>query len=112
MSRWRKLLAARNGGPIGVGCLACVGIAVPVVLFRLFISAPGRSAARIVACLSGSLSGLISLLFAATAYTFLSDPFEGPGIWITFAWHAAILEQGDPYYNPNLTHDREDYSIR
>lgn len=28
------------------------------------------------------------------------------------ARHAAILEQGDPYYNPNLTHDREDYSIR
>ena len=26
--------------------------------------------------------------------------------------HAVILEQGDPYYNPNLTHDREDYSIR
>jgi len=26
--------------------------------------------------------------------------------------HAAILEKGDPYYNPNLTHDREDYSIR
>jgi GT2 family glycosyltransferase len=28
------------------------------------------------------------------------------------ARHAAILELGDPYYNPNLTHDREDYSIR
>ena len=28
------------------------------------------------------------------------------------ARHASILEQGDPYYNPNLTHDREDYSIR
>jgi len=28
------------------------------------------------------------------------------------ARHAGILEQGDPYYNPNLTHDREDYSIR
>ena len=26
--------------------------------------------------------------------------------------HGSILEQGDPYYNPNLTHDREDYSIR
>ena len=26
--------------------------------------------------------------------------------------HADIFEQGDPYYNPNLTHDREDYSIR
>ena len=26
--------------------------------------------------------------------------------------HAAILEKGDPYYNRNLTHDREDYSIR
>ncbi|NOY16905.1 MAG: glycosyltransferase [Gammaproteobacteria bacterium] len=26
--------------------------------------------------------------------------------------HAKIFEQGDPYYNPNLTHDREDYSIR
>lgn len=26
--------------------------------------------------------------------------------------HAGIFEQGDPYYNPNLTHDREDYSIR
>lgn len=26
--------------------------------------------------------------------------------------HAAILEKGDPYYNSNLTHDREDYSIR
>lgn len=26
--------------------------------------------------------------------------------------HAKILAQGDPYYNPNLTHDREDYSIR
>jgi len=28
------------------------------------------------------------------------------------ARHAEILAQGDPYYNPNLTHDREDYSIR
>ena len=28
------------------------------------------------------------------------------------ARHADILEHGDPYYNPNLTHDREDYSIR
>ncbi len=26
--------------------------------------------------------------------------------------HASIFKQGDPYYNPNLTHDREDYSIR
>jgi len=26
--------------------------------------------------------------------------------------HAGIFEQGDPYYNPNLTHDHEDYSIR
>ncbi len=26
--------------------------------------------------------------------------------------HSGIFEQGDPYYNPNLTHDREDYSIR
>ncbi len=26
--------------------------------------------------------------------------------------HAAILEQGDPYYNPNLTPDREDFGIR
>ncbi|MFW2440907.1 MAG: glycosyltransferase family 2 protein [Arenicellales bacterium] len=28
------------------------------------------------------------------------------------ARHAEILARGDPYYNPNLTHDREDYSIR
>ncbi|MCK5360823.1 MAG: glycosyltransferase, partial [Gammaproteobacteria bacterium] len=28
------------------------------------------------------------------------------------ARHADILEHGDPYYNPNLTHDREDYSLR
>jgi GT2 family glycosyltransferase len=28
------------------------------------------------------------------------------------ARHAFILEHGDPYYNPNLTHDREDYSLR
>lgn len=28
------------------------------------------------------------------------------------ARHSRILEQGDPYYNPNLTHDHEDYSIR
>jgi len=26
--------------------------------------------------------------------------------------HASIFKEGDPYYNPNLTHDREDYSIR
>lgn len=26
--------------------------------------------------------------------------------------HAAILERGDPYYNPNLTPDREDFGIR
>ncbi len=28
------------------------------------------------------------------------------------ARHRSIFEQGDPYYNSNLTHDREDYSIR
>ena len=28
------------------------------------------------------------------------------------ARHAEILKHGDPYYNPNLTHDREDYSLR
>ena len=26
--------------------------------------------------------------------------------------HRDILTQGDPYYNPNLTHDREDFSLR
>ena len=28
-----------------------------------------------------------------------------------FARHKDILTYGDPYYNPNLTHDREDFSI-
>jgi GT2 family glycosyltransferase len=26
--------------------------------------------------------------------------------------HKGILERGDPYYNPNLTLDREDFSLR
>jgi GT2 family glycosyltransferase len=26
--------------------------------------------------------------------------------------HASILNSGDPYYNPNLTLDREDFSLR
>jgi len=28
-----------------------------------------------------------------------------------FARHREILTNGDPYYNPNLTHDREDFSL-
>jgi len=28
-----------------------------------------------------------------------------------FARHETILTQGDPYYNPNLTHDKEDFSL-
>jgi hypothetical protein len=28
-----------------------------------------------------------------------------------FERHRDILENGDPYYNPNLTHDREDFSL-
>jgi hypothetical protein len=26
--------------------------------------------------------------------------------------HAGALERGDPYYNPNLTLDREDFSLK
>ena len=29
-----------------------------------------------------------------------------------FQRHREILEKGDPYYNPNLTLDREDFSLR
>ncbi len=29
-----------------------------------------------------------------------------------YARHNHILENGDPYYNPNLNHDREDFSLR
>ncbi len=28
-----------------------------------------------------------------------------------FARHETILTEGDPYYNPNLTHDKEDFSL-